>query len=364
MSIRKLNNIGKKQINHYLFFIFILGLTNALYQIAIIKHLSIGSPFSSITLIVNVIISLTLFSLGIGAYLSKFVNRSKMNWIAGLSALSVLIVFVFLLKFLPLLSFDQPLAIFYIVVLLSLPMILMGILIAKVYQIFVEHKKKIGQLVFWHTIGFALGQVAAYAFIKFIGANLLFFVIFFIFFAFYFKKKIFIPFIVAVVIALFFIPIDAKLESFRNREMLLWPNTSTANHLHSAWSPYAKIDVFVFDDCIAGVYNYGQQWMTCQDKTKDFEIRSELYPELKGKILLIGAGGGMGLSQFDDEQDVTGVELDPVVVDIMKNKFSKYNNNSYNKFNVLNASVIFKPLFSSTEAYSFGELFTIVFVIF
>ena len=73
MNLEKSNN-DKKQMNTYLFFIFILGLTNALYQIAIIKHLSIGSPLYSITLIVNVIVSLTLFSLGLGAYLSKFIK--------------------------------------------------------------------------------------------------------------------------------------------------------------------------------------------------------------------------------------------------------------------------------------------------
>lgn len=336
MDLDKLN-IDKKQIKNYLFFIFILGLANAIYQVAIIKHLSIGSPFYSITLIVNIIVSLTLFSLGLGAYFSKFIRQNRIKLIASLSAFSVLLVFVFLLRFLPELSLAGPITIFYIIVLLSLPMILMGILIAKIYQFFIATQSKIAHLVFYHTIGFALGQVLAYFFIKFIGANALFFIIIFVFSAFILKKKIFLIFLTILIGILFVWPIDLALENFRNKSMLLWPNTEGTERVYSAWSPYVKIDIFAFDDCVAGVYNYGQQWMTCQDKSKDFELRSRLYPELKGDILLIGAGGGMGVSQFGDDNNVTAIELDPVVVDLMKGRFSEYNNNAYNKFNIHNA---------------------------
>jgi hypothetical protein len=337
MNLGKLNNLDKKQMNTYLFFIFVLGLVNAFYQIAIIKQLSIGSPFASITLIVNIIVSLTLFSVGFGAYLSKFVRSSKIKLVELGAALSVLLVFIFLLRFLPDLSFASAWSAIYIIILLSLPMILLGILIAKVYQMFIGHKASIAKLVFWHTLGFALGQILAYLLIKFIGANALFLIIFFVFFVFALKRKIFFTSLAILIIILSVWSLDNQLENFRNKEMMLWPNTEGTEHVYSSWSPYVKVDIFQFDDCVAGVYNYGQQWMTCKDRNKDFELRSRLYPELDGDILLIGAGGGMGVSQFDDDDNVTGVELDPLVVDLMKGRFSEYNNNAYNNFNVVNA---------------------------
>lgn len=336
MDLKKIN-IGKKQMSNYLFFIFILGFTNALYQIAIIKHLSIGSPFYSIALTVNVIVGLTLFSLGLGAYLNKFIRDEKIRLIQIMTPISVLVSFLFLLLLSPELYQASVFSIIYTIVVLSLPMILMGVLIIDVYKNFLESKDNIAKLVFWHSVSFALGQILAYGFIKFIGANALFIIILLVLLSFFIKRKLFYIIFVLGLVLLYWLPVDYHLENLRNKEMGLWPNTIDAQHEKSLWSPYSKIDIFSFEDCLAGVYNYGQQWMTCQDKSKDFELRSILYPQLHGDILLIGAGGGMGLSQFDEADNVTGVELDPVVVDLMKGEFSKYNNNVYNKFNVVAA---------------------------
>lgn len=329
--------VDKKQMFQYLFFIFSIGFVNALYQIAIIKHLSIGSPFASITLIINIIVSLTLLSLGLGAYLKKYVSFNNTKYLAALNAFLVLLSFLFLLRFLPDLSLDSPFSIVYIIFILSAPMLVMGLLIADIYQIFLDKKYSIAKLVFYHSIGFALGQLIAYLFINFIGANSLFVIIFFIFAAWWLKKKIFVLLILIVSLFLYLWPLDNYLENFRNKEMLLWPNTEGTENVYSGWSPYVKIDIFAFDDCISGVYNYGQQWMTCKDRQKDFELRSQLYPQLDGDILLIGAGGGMGVSQFDDSDNVIAVELDPLVVKLMKGRFSEFNNNAYNNFDVRQA---------------------------
>lgn len=336
MNLKKFY-IGQKQMSNYLFFIFVLGFTNALYQIAIIKHLSIGSPFYSITLTVNIIVGLTLFSLGLGAYINKFIKPEKIRLIQILTAISIFFVFIFLLALSPELFRASIFSIIYTIVVLSLPMILMGILIIDIYRKFLDSKDNIAKLVFWHTVSFAFGQILAYWFIEFIGANSLFIIILFLFLVFFIKPKIFYILFLLVVILLYWLPIDLQLENFRNKEMALWPNSIGTSHVKSLWSPYVKVDVFSFDDCIAGVYNYGQQWMTCQDRSKDFELRSQLYPQLHGDILLIGAGGGMGLSQFNASDNVTGVELDPVVVELMKGEFSQYNNNAYNQFNVVAA---------------------------
>lgn len=329
--------LDKKQMNIYLFFIFILGLVNSFYQIAIIKHLSIGSPLFSITLIINVIIGLTLFSLGWGAYFSKFIPAKVGRNLIVILAVSILVVLGFLLRLLPELSTAGWGNILLVILVLSIPMVLMGILIANVYRAFMVQSSQIGRLVFYHTLGFVLGQVLAYGFIKFIGANAIFLIISVLVLALLLKRKIFFIIFFVLTIVLLILPLDKQLENFRVKEMILWPNTQNTNHVYSGWSPYVKIDLFSFGDCLAGVYNYGQQWMTCSDRNKDFEIRSRLYPELSGDILLIGAGGGMGLSQFDENDKVTGVELDPTVVELMSGLFSQYNNNAYNQFKTVSA---------------------------
>lgn len=322
-----------KNINKYYFYIFILGLVNAIYLLAIIKQLYIGKAFNFLTTIINLIITLTIISLGIGAYISRFFNRnireSKLRAVILFCALSMVLVLLFMLLFLP----EQNLRVLPFIItsgFVSIPMIILGIAIALVYMPFIKGEN-LGKLVFFHTLGFGLGQVIGLLFIRLIGANTLFLLMFVLLLILVVKRKLYIVLLIVVfLISISIFHLEPRLESLRNREKMLWFDSQYMTHVYSGWSPYSKIDLYNYDDCIAGVYNYAQQWMTCKNKNKDFKLRRLLYSALKGDVLLIGTGGGMGLNAFNETTSITAVEIDPLVVHLMKTEFRDYNNDAYN----------------------------------
>jgi predicted membrane-bound spermidine synthase len=325
-----------KDIKRYHFYIFIIGFVNAVYQLGLIKELNVaGQPFNFISLTINFIIALTLVSLGIGAYVSRYFQGDseektlkKLFILLGFAILSVLF---FILLFLP----EQILkasSLSIIFLFISIPMVLMGIIVGLIYLPFIRGKNP-GKIVFFHILGFGLGQIIGIIFTSFLGVNSLFFLMFFLIFLAIREKKGERIIIIAVFLLLIFVfSLEARLESIRQKEKTLWPSTKNSIHVFSGWSPYSKIDFYQYDtDCIAGLYNYRQQWMTCKDKSKDFKLRQLLYPELKGDILVIGTGGGISLNSFEDGANVTALEIDPLVVNLMKGEFRDYNDNAYNK---------------------------------
>jgi len=326
-----------KNIKKYYLYIFVIGLINAIYQLGIIKQLHLGRFFNFLSLTINFIVALTLLSLGVGVYISKYFNeafrKSTIKKILILLALSILFVLLFILLFLPS-QILKPLSLLLIFAIISIPMVLIGVSAGLIYPIFLK-KEKIGFLVFFHILGFGLGQILGILFIRTIGVNTLFFLMFTILFLLVRERRREQIIIIAIFLILIFsLSLEDKVEAVRQREKILWSSTQEVEHVFSGWSPYSKIDFYKYDtDCIAGAYNYRQQWMTCKDESKDFQLRRLLYPELIGDILVIGTGGGISINSFGSQANVTAVEIDPLVVHLMKNQFREYNNNAYNRIN-------------------------------
>ena len=326
-----------KDIKKYYLYIFVIGLVNAVYQLGLIKQLHVGRFFNFLSVTINFIVALTLLSLGVGVYISRYFGeasrKSTIKKVLILLAVSILLTLLFILLFLPS-QILKPLSILIIFVIISIPMILIGISVGLIYPIFLK-EEKIGFLVFFHILGFGLGQIIGILFIRTIGANSLFLLMFTLLFLLIRERRREQIIIITIFLILIFgFSLEDKIEVVRERERILWSSTQEAKHVFSGWSPYSKIDFYQYDtDCIAGAYNYRQQWMTCKDETKDFQLRKLLYPELIGDILVIGTGGGISINSFGSQANVTAVEIDPLVIQLMKGQFREYNNDAYNRVN-------------------------------
>lgn len=329
--------------NRYYFNIFVVGLINAIYQLVLIKQLHVGRPSYSLSVAINLVIALTLVSLGVGAYLSTFFNKfnqEKLLKILALTcSLSIIPVIIFIFRFLSVFTISTT-GIITALTILSLPTILLGMILALIYIPFIS-KKEIGKLVFYHALGFGIGQIFSIVFLYTVGGNSLFLLFFILPFLLVFRKKIFgILTVIIIFIIITIFSFEQKLEDFRppTRSQLHLSdssNDSAFEHVYSGWSPYSKIDLYSNSEgCLAGLYNYARQWLACIDKDKDFEFRNLLYSNLHGEVLLIGAGGGMGVNAFNRTNGITAVEIDPLVVKLMKTQFREYNNDIYNKINV------------------------------
>lgn len=327
-----------ESVKKYRLYIFIMGLVNAIYQLGLIKQLHTSSRFFNfLSLTINLVVALTLVSLGVGAYISRYFNKTlrkeRIKKILALLAFSILLVLLFILLFLPS-QILKPSSLIVIFLVISIPMVLLGISVGLIYLPIIK-EGKIGTLVFFHILGFGLGQIIGIIFIRVVGTNSLFFLMFAILLFLARERKEERIIIVSVFLLLVFgFSLETKLELIRQREEVFWSSTKVTEHVFSGWSLYSKIDFYQYDtDCIAGVYNYNQQWMTCKDGTKDFKLRRILYPELKGDILVIGTGGGMSINSFSEDTNISAVEIDPLVVHLMKDEFKEYNNGAYNKVN-------------------------------
>ncbi len=106
-----------------------------------------------------------------------------------------------------------------------------------------------------------------------------------------------------------------------------------------AWSPYAKINLFEVPGTprLGGVYNYYITWIFDSEPDRRRQL---LYGfiEPDDEVLCIAMGGGWPLLAIPvaDRAQITGVEIDPVVVEFFQDN-PQYNDNLFNEIQVVRA---------------------------
>jgi hypothetical protein len=113
----------------------------------------------------------------------------------------------------------------------------------------------------------------------------------------------------------------------------------TFQPIFDAWSPYAKINLFEVPGTprLGGVYNYYVTWIFDGEPDRRRQL---LYGFIQpdDEVLCIAMGGGWPLLAIPvaERSQITGVELDPVVVDFFS-EHPKYNDNLFNEIQVVRA---------------------------
>lgn len=149
------------------------------------------------------------------------------------------------------------------------------------------------------------------------------------------------PAVVAfVVLAALLVLCGVEQRAFRliARKPALWDRSATAPAVvGGGWSPYARVDlVDMGRGRLAGMYNGVQYWMTGAPE-HDVPFRRALYGAVTGSVLVIGTGGGHGLLSLVNASRVEAVELDPLVVSLLKGPLASYNGGIYNRIAVAHA---------------------------
>jgi spermidine synthase len=309
-------------------FVFIVGLIFAIFQIGIIRQL--GVVLHSIDS-VNFVIYTVFLGLSIGALIDRILKIKSNQILLILLSLFTITSLGFLVQTEMIWSYDLEVIILFSLVLLP-PFLLWGSLFSKILR----ESTDFGMIYAFLTLGTMIGFFIANSFTSVIGMNSLIIMISVIclFLGLKFRKLIVFTLILIVI---FNPQIENFVEHYRLTQDLL-RYEENVEIIYSAWSPYNKIDIVRFGDCIAGLYDITGQWIACPDLYSDYYIRHSLFNSTvkpENNILLIGSGGGDSLQYLLTlTKDVVAVEIDPVVVKKMKGEFASYNNYTYHKIPV------------------------------
>jgi hypothetical protein len=114
---------------------------------------------------------------------------------------------------------------------------------------------------------------------------------------------------------------------------------ATFESILDVWSPYAKINLFEVPGTprLGGVYNYYVTWIFDDRPDRRRELFYS-FIEPDDEVLCIAIGGGWPLLAIpvQDRSQITGVELDPVVVEFFQRN-PEYNDNLFNEIQVVRA---------------------------
>ncbi len=316
-----------------------ISCANALFQVVALRLLVRG-PLLHARLAVSLMAGLALLWLGLGAAAALPCKRwaRLVDPFAGVTT-ALAGIAVPLILGLPSARFEGPTLQFWLsFACISLPLCLMGVSLGIVYQSADTGQKGVaGKLVASGTLGFIFGFVLSGPLLLATGvfpALVLCAVLLALP-----SRPLLGAGTVAVATALVLVlGLHRDLERFAIPKAHFWQDELAAEHEHllGGWSPYSRVDFYrTPSDCLAGVYNGSQQWMSCPQPEQDFEVRRALYPTFDGEVLLIGAGGGQGLVHMQSASRVVAVELDPFVVGSMKGPLAAYNARSYLKHRVV-----------------------------
>ncbi len=309
------------------------SLENAIFQVTTIRILPFVLPFFMLFLI-SLITAISFIFSGIGLAISnKFTKYYKSIFLLSGTISPLLLIFLFVSKSL----FSENFTIFSTISLISisLPTILIGTASGICFQQTLEKNFK---LLKWLIAGNAIAFFIGFSFTnKLFTANGLFspmILITFIPIVLMIRKYALQTLIILIIFSCF---ISDRLFPLNYKNFLeMWNGIKIEKYISGKWSPYSRIDFVEIDNGkLAGIYNGKQQWVTSPKANEDFDFRHKSYKNVYGDTLVIGTGGGHGLLSLTNSTNITAVELDPDVINILKGSLSKYNNNIYNKIKTI-----------------------------
>ena len=313
--------------------LLLFGFTNALVQVGLIRQLAATHALTSLRAASNIIIGLSLLSLGLGAWLTRYIRHpANIRRAAIANTLFILLSLGFVLRLAPNMSASVADlgALLRIAAPLSLPLVAMGFATARLYGRALERDPDhIGTAVAASSFGFAAGYVLSPHLATLLGVNTMFILSALLSIVAALGR----PAAIVLVCLPLLVPMEGAIEDLRIVDPVFWP-AGDGEHLHAGWSPYHKLDLYAFrGKCLTGMYNFRQQMMTCPEPSMDIPFRRTLYMGLgtDRRVLIIGAGGGMGALSFEDARDLAIVELDPGVVDLMSGPFAAFNGGLYQR---------------------------------
>jgi predicted membrane-bound spermidine synthase len=329
--------------------VFGISFIAGVVQIALIRELSAYHALSSVDLSIRLVIAVVIAAYGIGAVLSPLVRRlgeTRVFTALG-SALAVYLVALLVAGLWWLESQLSASAVdaFHLLVLGGLvapPFVACGMVVAHLAtQLQRQSPDRIGAFVGLSLIGTMAGVILSHHYAQWIGVNSLMLLAALCALPVLLDRPIIATLVAVVVTAL---PVEGWLESQRETRPDFFRPVSTDNTelVFSGWSPHQKVDLYTFEDeILLGCYNgFWQWWVAARtDHPNAFPGYSLLYSAdwiADRDVLVIGSGAGMGLLHLEAShpRSITAVELDPLVVELSRNRFAEFNDRIYDRVEV------------------------------
>ncbi len=314
-------------------FLFVFSFINAVYEIAIIKELSVSIP---LRFAVNIIIGLGLFGIAFGSYLGKFVGKKEFEYTGLLNGFAVLSGFfmVLLIPFSFTTDYYQWISTIPLGTVALPPFLTLGIIYASIYsKIVSERKEKTGLLVACSLFGFGAGSLFTALSVNFLTPEVL--ILSLVPLSLVTLKKYRYRLIFLALALMLVFSACGLTENLRSKEKFFWSDVTDPELVYSEWSRYHKIEIFEYNgNCLAVLYNSLQQFSACRKENYLSEIRGKIYSSFiqeKDEILILGSGSGWGVSTAleSGSGSITAVEIDEKIVELFRGDLSEYNGNVY-----------------------------------
>ncbi len=336
---------------HYLG-IFLISLATLMLEVGLVKLFSIIQFYYFAFLIVSVAMFGTAAA---GTFL--YIKKLKKPLLASaiLFSITTLIGFLFLnnYAFSPIeasVSYVHCTGLILYYILLGLPFFFSGIIIT---HILMEHKEESGKIYFCNLSGAAFGSLGVLPIISLLGEKIIFLVfITGLLASALFAEKTRKALIMVLASSLILLaPIQLNLSPYKELERAL--DYPESNHLSTEWNSYSRVDVV--NSSFAryapglsseyrtrlpnqvGVFVDGSN-MNPITEYKDLGFIDYLPTSIgynlieKPRTLIINAGAGLDvLIALEKNANVTAVESNPLVIDLLKEEYKDYSGNIYNK---------------------------------
>ncbi len=340
------------EVAKYAWLLALSSCLSILYQTAIAQEYS--ASILELRAGFQIVFGLVHIFYGAGMYLAWWVFRGgfkpkRMDLLFALTGAGALLSLLFTLKANP----HGELALFYLPVsalLAAAVLTLFGMLFSGLLVWFHQERRElVGVAVALSLVGLVVAFMARSALVIHLGNNLLLVLVALCCLAPALQRHARWAVLVAVVVGACMPGLDGRIEKLRDTtERMAWhsyldylPRTEmlTFQPLLDAWSPYSKINLYEVPGTprLGGVYNYYITWIFDGGPDRRRELLFS-FIEPDDQVLCIAMGGGWPLLAIPvaDRAQITGVELDPVVVQFFQDN-PQYNDNLFNEIDVVRA---------------------------
>ncbi len=348
------------KVNKTFYGIFLISLAALSLEISLIRFFSISQGYHFAFMIV----SIALFGL---AASGTFLTIKKLNnplFISSiLFSLSVLIGFfitnnLIFDPFKAILDFKHIFILLIYYIFLGLPFFFFGIIIA--YS-FLKFQKKAGKIYFYNMSGSAFGTLASLFFMSYFNIKTIFIIslIGFISALFFVDKKkkkiIFLLFLILINLLLFFTPLEINISEYKELNQAL--NVPGSKLINTEYNSFSRVDIiessFIryapglspafkgnLPEQIGITIDAGNMNAITKHENLDFinNLPSAIpyFLSQNKKTLIINSGAGLDvLAALKNNAIVTALETNPVVIDLLKNEYSDYSGNIYNRADII-----------------------------
>jgi predicted membrane-bound spermidine synthase len=329
--------------------VFGTSLVAGVVQIALIRELSAYHALTSVDLSIRLVIAVVIASYGIGAALSPLIGRfGESRALAALGGALTIYLIALLVAGLwwlePQLSASAVDAVELLVLggLVAPPFVICGMVVAHLATGVQRHSpQRIGAFVGLSLVGTIAGVVLSHHYAQWVGVNSLMVLAATCALPLLMDRAIIACALAAMVTAL---PLEPWIEDQREARPDFFGPVQLENteRVFSGWSPHQKVDLYTFEDeVLLGCYNgFWQWWVAARtDHPNASPGYAVLYDAdwIAGRdVLVIGSGAGMGLLHLEASRprSITAVELDPLVVELSRERFAAFNDRIYDRVEV------------------------------